>query len=272
MPAANGHVHQGGASRASAAWASELRRPSQLPSATQSPRSSPRPSRESLQQQQSLQAPPSPLQLSMQLSKTPPNGISSPSNAQKLVYFAPPIPAPSSTVVIAIGTLALAIVMHQLTAPVMGAVTDVPVAILKRARGSEPNPMVLQLPSSSIELPLVRGAPHWSKSFLVELSVGEALKGAALLLGLFLVRRYAVGTHRRALASGGQRVLNLEALNRVVAFKDIMSTYLSASLLQPLLSIADSGDDPATASHNLVVNVFQLLGICSCTPSQGWNT
>ena len=176
MPAANGHVHQGGASRASAAWASELRRPSQLPSATQSPRSSPRPSRESLQQQQSLQAPPSPLQLSIQLSKTPPNGISSPSNAQKLVYFAPPIPAPSSTVLIAIGTLALAIVMHQLTAPVMGAVTDVPVANLKRARGSEPNSMVLQLSSSIIELPLVRGAPHWSKSFLVELSVGFAFR------------------------------------------------------------------------------------------------
>lgn len=101
-----------------------------------------------------------------------------------------------------------------------------------------------------------------SNSVLKELSVREALTAVVVLLSLAFVRSEAVRMHRRALSVSGGRVLNMSALNRVNAFKEIFWAYLNASLLEPLFSIADAdNDDPSNATHKLVVNLFQLVGI-----------
>jgi len=59
----------------------------------------------------------------------------------------------------------------------------------------------------------------------------------------------------------GVRTLDVGALNRVVASKEIMWAYLNAGVLEPLLTIAGSED---ITEKQLIVNCLQLAGCCSC--------
>ena len=58
----------------------------------------------------------------------------------------------------------------------------------------------------------------------------------------------------------GERTLNMQALNRAIATKEILWAYLNAGLLEPLLTIAGSEE---ITEKQLIVNCLQLFGLMS---------
>ena len=223
-----------------------------------------------------MTAPPRPVAVARPSAIPSPRKLSP--NIRKELYPAKPKLATPPRLVMGMLTIVLAVAMHMATSMSDTAVlASRPECDDLGKRSKKPRDpacdevtTAAMFSQSILQLPWVQDAASripWlhallMESFLKELSVREALTTVVVVLSLAFVRSEAVGMHRKALSVGGARVLNMAALNRVNAFKEIFWAYLNASLLEPLLSIADADDDdPKNATHKLVVNLFQLAGI-----------
>jgi hypothetical protein len=64
----------------------------------------------------------------------------------------------------------------------------------------------------------------------------------------------------RLTALQGQHVLDLSSLNSTVMYKEIFMAYLSAAILEPIMSISDM--ESSGMSSELIINIFTLGSIC----------
>jgi hypothetical protein len=92
------------------------------------------------------------------------------------------------------------------------------------------------------------------------LSAGEAALMCALLALLLYVRISGRQAMKDALgAKNATRALDISALARVTLVKEVFMAYLSAAILEPLLSIANTESN--ATSKELFVTVMELLAI-----------
>lgn len=90
------------------------------------------------------------------------------------------------------------------------------------------------------------------------LSVGEAALLCGILALLLFVRMSGRQAMKDALgAKNATRALNISALSRVTLVKEVFMAYLSAAILEPLLSIANT--ESSATSKELFVTVMEVL-------------
>jgi len=102
----------------------------------------------------------------------------------------------------------------------------------------------------TVEPPITPPVSSWG---IPGLNTTEATVYAALVVTLVTIRWSSTFASRT-----GTRTLDVAALNRVVATKEILWAYLNAGILEPLLTIAGSED---ISEKQLIVNCLQLAGL-----------
>ena len=103
-------------------------------------------------------------------------------------------------------------------------------------------------------------ATWWEEAtFVTGLSSGEATLLCTMLTLLLYVRFSGRKAMKQALGEKGTRTLDISALARVSMIKEVFTAYLSAAILEPLLSIANT--DNGATSLELFVTVMELLAL-----------
>jgi len=89
------------------------------------------------------------------------------------------------------------------------------------------------------------------QEFLIQLATFGGILTIAFWTRLFLGGKIA--------AVQGEHVLHMSALNDARMVQEVFMTYLGAAILEPILSIADAGED--TTALELLMNGMELLSI-----------